>query len=198
MVDLIPAIVERLYRDLASAKAPQPQAARVDTTAKKIALTRADVNAIIGRTRSSEPDELQYIIDHAKELKLTPGERNQLGVDFSIIVAQRARQISGRRENPSAEFLAKVLGYAETPLGLIEREWINAQLRAGSQAIQRCKLHRPPRCQCWSASRAILWQARADGDKTPQGWAALRICAFLEELELASRPDIYPEHGANT
>jgi hypothetical protein len=83
-----------------------------------------------------------------------------------------------------------VLGYAETTWGLIEREWINAQLRAGSQAIQRCKLHRPPVCQCWSASRAILWQARANGDKTPEGWVAVRIYSFLEQLELASRPEV--------
>jgi hypothetical protein len=97
-------------------------------------------------------------------LKLTTGERNQLGVDLSIVVAQRARQGNGRREDPNAQFIAQVLGYAKTPYGLIERQWINAQLRAGSQAIQRCKLHQPPMCPCWSSSRAILWQARANGE----------------------------------
>jgi hypothetical protein len=69
---------------------------------------------------------------------LTTGERNQLGVDLSIVVAQRARQGNGRREDPNAQFIAQVLGYEKTPYGLIERQWINAQLRAGSQAIQRC------------------------------------------------------------
>jgi hypothetical protein len=88
------------------------------------------------------------------------------------------------------------IGRIGTPYGLIEREWINAQLRAGSQAIQRCKLHRPPECRCWSASRAVLWQARANGDKTPEGWAAARIYSFLEELELASRPEIEPARSA--
>jgi hypothetical protein len=196
MVDLIPEVIERLYRDLASPKPPQPQPARVDTTAKKIELTRADVDQIIQRTRGASPDELQYLIDNGSGYRLTPGERNQLGVDLSIIVAQRARQINGRREDPNAQFIAQVLGYAETPWGLIEREWIDAQLRAGSQAIQRCRSHKPPVCQCWSASRAILWQARANGDKTPEGWAAARICAFLEELELASRPETGPERSA--
>jgi hypothetical protein len=74
--------------------------------------------------------------------------------------------------------------------------FISCQIRAGSQAIQRCKLHRRPLCQCWSASRAILWQARANGDKTPEGWAAARIYAFLEELELASRLEIEAERSA--
>jgi hypothetical protein len=111
-------------------------------------------------------------------------------VDLSIIAAQRARQINGRRQDPNAQFIAQVLGYTETPYGLIEREWINAQLRAGSQAIQRCRSHKPPQCGCWSASRAILWQARANGEKTPEGWAAVRIYAFLEELEVASMPEI--------
>jgi hypothetical protein len=116
MVDLIPAIVERLYRDLASPKPPQPQPARVDTTAKKIALTREDVDQIIQRTRIASPDELQYIIDHATDLKLTSGERNQLGVDLSIVMAQRSHQINGRREDPNAQFIAQVLGYAENAL----------------------------------------------------------------------------------
>jgi hypothetical protein len=38
MVDLSPAIVERLYRNLASAEAPQCRPARVDNTVKKIVL----------------------------------------------------------------------------------------------------------------------------------------------------------------
>jgi hypothetical protein len=44
-----------------------------------------------------------------------------------------------------------------------------------SQAIQRSKLHRPPERRCWSASRAILWQAKGNGEKTPEGWAAAMI-----------------------
>jgi hypothetical protein len=190
MVDLVPAIIERMYRDLASHKSPQPQPARVDTTVKKIELTRADVVAILQRKRSASPEELQHILDHGKELGVSEWERSQISVDMTIAMAQRARQIKGRSDNPADEFIAKVLGYASTPYGLIEREWINAQLRAGSQAIQRCRSHKPPACQCWSASRSILWQARANGDKTPQGWAASRIYSFLEELELASRPEI--------
>jgi hypothetical protein len=72
--------------------------------------------------------------------------------------------MTGRRPNPAAEFLSKVMGLEETPMGLVERAWVQEQMRSGSQAIQRCRNHRPPECQCWSASRAILWQARSGGD----------------------------------
>jgi hypothetical protein len=34
-----------------------------------------------------------------------------------------------------------------------------------------------------------LWQAKGNGEKTPEGWAAAMIYSFLEELELASRPE---------
>src|SRR5580700_1013095 len=106
-------------------------------------------------------------------------------------MANRSRQVSGRRDDPSAEFVSKVLGLVDTPHGLIERAWVHEQMRTGAEAIQRCRHHRPPHCQCWSAVRAILWQARAS-EKTPEAWAAERIYASLEELELASRPERGP------
>jgi len=40
------------------------------------------VDAIIQRTRTTSPEELQHVIDHAKQLRLTDGERNQIGVDL--------------------------------------------------------------------------------------------------------------------
>jgi hypothetical protein len=181
-------LVERLYREIATPKPPPQQPAPV-AEAKPIALTRADVDAIIKRQRSASPNELQFMIDHARDLGLTDGERNQIGVDLSIAMAQRARQANSRRESPSTEFLSQVLGYAETPHGLIDRAWVNQQMRAGAQAIARCSNHRPPECQCWSVSRAILWQASSSGPKTPEGWAAVRVYEFLADLELASRPD---------
>lgn len=51
------------------------------------------------------------------------------------------------------------------------------------------RLHRPPNCDCWSAQRAILFQANANGEKNPEGWAATKICAALEQLELATGPE---------
>ena len=113
-------------------------------------------------------------------------------MDLTIAMANRSRQVSGRRDDPSAEFVSKVLGLVDTPHGLIERAWVHEQMRAGAEAIQRCRNHRPPHCQCWSAVRAILWQASAS-DKTPEALAAQRIYDLLEELELGSRP----EHGRN-
>lgn len=188
MVDLVPAIIERMYRDLASHKAPQPQPARVDTTAKKIELTRADVDQIIQRTRAASPEELEFIIAHAKEFILTDGQRDQLCCDLTIAAAQRARQGNGRRIDGNAEFISKVLGLVETPFGLIARSFVDDLLRDGSRNISRCRLQRPPNCACWSAQRAILFQASANGG-SPEGWAATRIRTALEQLELASRPE---------
>jgi hypothetical protein len=177
--------VERLYRDIAAPK-PQPKPAQV--AEKKAELTRADVDAIIRRTRSASPEELQHILDNAKRFALTSWERQQISVDLTIAMAARARAVNGRRDDPSAEFVSRVLGLTETPHGFIERVWVHEQMRAGAEAIQRCRNHRPPRCQCWSAVRAILWQASAS-EKTPEAWAAQRIYDLLEELELGSRPE---------
>jgi hypothetical protein len=186
MVDLIPAIVERLYRDLASAKAPQP--ACVNTTAKKITLTKADVDAILQRTRSATPEELEYVIAHAKEFILTDGQRDQVCCDLTIAAAQRARQGNGRRIDGNAEFISKVLGLIDTPFGLIARSFVDDLLRDGSRNISRCRLHRPPNCDCWSAQRAMLFQASANGE-SPEGWVATRIRAALEQLEVSTRPE---------
>ena len=72
--------------------------------AQKAELTKTDVNQILARTRGATPDELQYIIDHAKELSLTDRQRDQLACDLSIVIAARARQVNGRRENPNVTF----------------------------------------------------------------------------------------------
>jgi hypothetical protein len=70
-------------------------------------------------------------------------------------------------------------GCGNSAYGLIEREWMNAKLRTGSQAILRCKYHRPPECQSWAASRVSLWQASANGEKTPEGWARRSSTSWL-------------------
>src|SRR5260370_963990 len=184
---IIPEVVDRMYRDLACFKRLH-QHAHVTAEAKKAELTKADVDAIIRRTRGASAEELQQIISREKEFSLTNTQREQVAIDLTIVMAHRARQANGP-DHPTDEFIAKVLGYSETPYGLIEREWVNAQLHAGSQAILRCKYHRPPECRCWAATRAMLWQGSANGEKTPEAWAASRIYSFLEELERASRPE---------
>ena len=184
---VIPEIVHRMYRDLACFR-PSPQPAHLTADAKKAELTRADVDAIIRRTRSTSAEELQQILSREKEFKLTNTQRDQVAIDLTIVMAHRARHANGP-DHPTDEFIAKVLGYSETPYGLIEREWVNAQLRAGSQAILRCRYHRPPECRCWAASRVSWWQASARGEKAPEAWAAARIYSFLEKLELAVRPE---------
>jgi hypothetical protein len=189
MVDLVPAIVERMYRDLASHKSAQPQPVSVETTAKQLTLSKADVDAILQRTRGASPEELEHVISHSKEFILTDGQRDQLCCDLTIAAAQRSRQGNGRRIDGNAEFISKVLGLIDTPFGLLARSFVDDLLRDGSRNISRCRLHRPPNCDCWSSQRAMLYQASANGERSPEGWAAMRIRAALEELELASRPE---------
>jgi hypothetical protein len=179
--------VERIYRDLARPKAPGPKPGSEAT--KKAELSRDDVSAILQRKRSASPEQLQQILNDTRKYRLTQCERDQLSLDLTIAIAH-ARQNNGKREDPNARFVAQVLGLLETPFGLIERSFVDDLLCAGSQNIARCKRHQPPKCQCWSAQRAILWQAQsANGEKSPEAWAARRIYDALEELELASRSD---------
>ncbi|MGD0181624.1 MAG: hypothetical protein ABSC15_17570 [Terriglobales bacterium] len=153
-------------------------------------LTRGDVTEIIARRHTATPEELQFIIDHRKELKLTEGERNQLAVDLTITMSQKARQLNGRREDENAIFIREILKLAETPFGLIQRDWFERRLQAGAEAIARCRNHHPPRCKCWAEERRILYNAQdVCGEKSPEGWAAMKLYEALEELETSSRPE---------
>jgi hypothetical protein len=188
MTQLISA-TERIYRELSRPQAQPPKPARTTTDAKQLTLTKADVEAILQRTRSATPEELEYVIAHAREFILTDGQRDQVCCDLTIAAAQRSRQGNGRREDASAEFISKILGLVETPFGLLARSFVDDLLRDGSRNISRCRLHRPPNCACWSAQRALLFQASAGGERSSEGWAAMRIRAALEQLEVSSRPE---------
>jgi hypothetical protein len=187
--------VQMMYRTISR---PSPSPSKLaPIAAPKKAITRADVDEIIQRRRSASAEELEEILT-TKDLKLGEGERNQISVDLTILVAQRSRKMSGWREDESAKFISQVLGYAETPHGLIPRSFIADVLREGASNIQRCRLHRPPLCDCWSAQRAILWEARAGGEKTPEGWTASRLFDALEGLETSSRPERHAIPVQNT
>jgi hypothetical protein len=179
--------VELIYRALAAPAAPEIKPARNDDVKK--AVTREDVDAIIQRKRTGRPDELQFIIEHGKELKLTPGERNQLGTDLTLAMSQRARQVEGRRDDPSSKLIHD-LGYAITPHGLLyERAWYQRELQTATKAIAACRRHLPPECSCWKEARANLYSIReSHGEKSPESWAALRVWEALGEIELSSRP----------
>jgi hypothetical protein len=151
------------------------------------------LNVLIQRERVGTPVELEAILANAKDLRLTPGERNQIGFDLSIFVAHRARQIEGRRDDPNERFIAETLGLISTPAWFGRARvgrWTATRRRSD---IARCPRHKPPGCGCWSSQRAILWQVQsAHGDKSPEGFAAAKIYASLEELETASGPDPSP------
>jgi hypothetical protein len=179
--------VERIYRELARPKAQNVQP--VPEAAKKLDLSRDDVTAILQRKSSASADQLQQILSNERKYKLSRSERDQLSLDLTIAIAQ-ARQNNGKPDDPNARFIAQVLGLLDTPFGMIECSFVANLLRAGSQNIAQSKRHQPPKCECWSAQRAILWQAQtSNGEKSPEAWAATRIYETLEDLELASRPD---------
>jgi hypothetical protein len=177
---------EKIYRELSQPKPPQPKPTHAAAELKPITLTKDDATAIIQRKRTASPEELQYLLDHAKELQIDTWARDQLGVDLTVLMASKRR--GSFRNDPAAQFVSQTLGLIDTPRGLIGRAWVHEQMRAGAEAIQRCRNHRPPACQCWSASRATLWQAQATPN-SPESWVAERIYSFLEQLELASRPE---------
>jgi hypothetical protein len=188
MSNLVPA-VELIYRELARPKAAGPPPASPKAEAK-VELSRDDVNRILQGRRGARETELEHIILNAMVYGLTSGELDQIRVALTIQIAQ-AMQNNGRRDDPNSRFIAQVIGLRETPFGLIDLCFIEDLLRAASQNIMRCKQHRPPKCECWSAQRAILWQAQnLHGEKSPEGWAALRIYEALEGLELVSPPPV--------
>jgi hypothetical protein len=189
--------VQMMYRTISLPSPSSPKSPPI--VAPKKVVTRVDVDETIQRRRSASPEELEEMLT-TKDLKLTEGERNQIGVDLTLLLAQRSRRMNGWREDESAKFISQVLGYAETPHGIIPRSFIADILRDGASNIQRCRRHLPPMCDCWSAQRAILWEARAGGEKTPEGWAARRLFDALENLETATRPErqaIPPQNTGN-
>jgi hypothetical protein len=121
MTPYVPA-VELIYRSLAQPKPQEPKPASVEAP-PAIELTRADVTAIIHRKRLATAEELQEIINHGKQFKLTDGERNQLCCDLTIAMSQRACQINERLEDPNSRFIDD-LGYAPTPFWLATRAGI--------------------------------------------------------------------------
>jgi hypothetical protein len=178
--------VELIYRELTRPKVPQAKPA--SERAKNRELTRDDVNAIIARTRGATPEELQFLISHRKELDLTEGERNQLGVDLSVAMALRARQLNGKREDVNARFIHDTLGLAITPYGLVERRFFEAQLRSGAEAIVNCQHHNPPKCACWRTEREALWYIAVNhGDNSPEACMSVKVWEALEDIETSAR-----------
>ena len=177
--------VERIYREI-SQPSPQKPAQKTEA-APPIALKRADVDEILAHKRDAAPEELSYIVEHAKELQLSSWQRNQIGVQLTIELVNRSRP----KPDATSEFISNTLQIVETPVGpLHDRAWAQRELRAGAQAIANCRAHRPPRCSCWREARERLWKIQDHfGSGTPETWATERIWEALEEMEKASRPE---------
>lgn len=181
---------ERMYHEVRQPQ-PPPPARPPALPVLPPTLARSDVDAILNRKRSAAPEELQYAIDHAKELRLTSYERDQLGVAMTVALVNRTRPGTYK---PSSQFLYDVLDVADTPVGLLHnKSWVQRELKAGGQAIASCRFHRPPRCHCWRSARETLWQIQNEyGERSPEGYACVKLWEQLEELEQAARPERGP------
>ncbi len=177
--------VERIYREM-STPSSAPPVPNVPTTAPAMHLDASDVSAILQHKRSASLDELNYIIEHAKTFCLSSWQRNQISVQLTIAIVNRARPAS-----TPVDQLFSALGIVETPVGLLhDRSWVQRELRAGTQAIASCRAHRVPRCSCWREARERLWRIQDHfGSGTPETWATVQLWEVFEELENASRPE---------
>jgi hypothetical protein len=181
---------ELIFRQLSQPKLQDVKPAPA-ADVKPVTLTRADVDGIIQRSRGASVEDLEYAIAHAKDLILTDGERNQLGVDLSVVIAQRIRGLDGRRRDHPSDRLIHDLGYAQTPFGLLyDRASFQRQMQSGSKAIAECRRHMPPHCSCWRDAREALWFIRSSfPERSAEAFAAMQVWESLEALELSSRPE---------
>jgi hypothetical protein len=174
--------VERIYREISQPSPPKPSPKAPDPP-QPISLDIADVQDILKRQRSATVEELAFILENWKKFSLTLRQRNDLSLRMTITLASR-----GRPNNPNAE-LYRQLDIAETPVGLLHHaSWYERELRTGAQAIVSCKLHLPPRCQCWRVSRERLWAVQDKyGERSPETWAATKLYEQFEEYEATVR-----------
>jgi hypothetical protein len=177
------------YRTISQPSPPKP-AHEASEKADTAELTRTDVELILQHRRAATPDELQHIIDDGRKFHLTDWEQNALSVLLTVEMAAQRAKSQGRLDH-NALFIHRVLGYAETPHGLLaNREFFEREFKAGAVAISRCTRHKPPRCECWRDFRERLWNiADRYGGKSPEAWSAQAVWQSLEELELAARPE---------
>src|ERR1700733_6816569 len=181
--------VERIYLEIRQPSLPKP-APKAPDPAPSIQLDGADVDAILKHKRTASVAELEHVIAHADELHLRPWQRNQIGVELTLVLANRARP----KPNPTAEFFYNTLGITQTPVGLLhDRSWLDRELKAGTQAIFNCRRHSPPRCNCWRAVRERLWNIQDRcGAASPEAWATEQLWVIFDELEFAERPQPIP------
>ena len=153
-------------------------------------LLRSDVDAILTRERNASPEELEYIVQNAKQFCLSQSQRNEIGVRLTVAQANRDSPVI----DPRTEFLIHTLHVLPTKFGLLhDYDWVQRELKAGAQAIANCRAHRPPRCQCWREARHRLWRIQDTcGPRSPEHFATLRLWESLEQMELASRPERMP------
>lgn len=184
-MDALISAVELIYRNL---RKPVPAKPEPVTETPQLHITSEDVNKILSHERSATPEELQFIIDHAKQFGLSVFQRDRLGVDMTITMSAKMREAQGVKEDPLS-LLLRSMGVLETPAGLLYNvERFVSQLRAGTKAIMECRDHRPPSCACWRSQRDWLYEVRVNhGEGSPECYAALRVWNKLEEIELTAR-----------
>lgn len=178
--------VERIYREISKPSSSKAVPKKPDA-ASPLDLKWADVEAILAHQRDATPEELSYVIEHAKEFSLSKSQRNDVSVRLTIALANRGRPAA----NPHAE-LFNTLDIVETPVGLLHnRSWFERELRDNAKRILQCTRHTPPRCSCWKEARQRLWHVQDSfGARSPESWMATRIYEMCEEMEFAKRPEL--------
>ena len=106
---------EVIFRELARPKPPVVMAASVAVVKP---LTRDDVTAIIARTRSATAEELQHIIDHAKDFDLTEGEKQQLGLALSILIGAACVRVQWTAGTSQRAVHRPYVGFTQYAMGI--------------------------------------------------------------------------------
>lgn len=176
---------EFIYRQIAQ-PIPPKEAPKPPDPPAPINLDDTGVSEIIKGKRAASIDELQWILEQHKQFNLSVRTRNDLSLRITIALAGR-----GRPQHSANAELFGLLDVAETPKGLLyHRSWFEREFRMGANSISNCKLHRPPRCRCWSVARQRLFLVQDKyGSNSPESWMAARLWEQFEELETASKQE---------
>jgi len=181
--------LELAYRSISQPSSPKPARAVIQVP-EAPGLTRDDVVQILQGNRSATLYELQSVIASSQRYRLSTWERDKLGVQLGIALAEKARGIPDR----NSQFIHDVLDYTDTPFGMLaNRSFFEREYRRGAMAISHCANHHPPRCECWAPQRQVSWHVQnVYGDGTPEAYAAEKLWSALDELETATRPERGP------
>lgn len=154
------------------------------SASNSLPLTRDDLHAILEHRRITTVDEVEWLLAHGNDLRISSTEKVELRQMASRLRADQHCP-GARNGDRTDEFIAQVLGTFRTPFGDLSREEVtrleSIRVRA-VRAIQDCDQHHKENCRCWADARTQLSELRRSGDKTPAGAAALAVWNSIEDV----------------